>query len=227
MEKGKRSARCTAVSCRGIFGYTVPNVRFLAFIEFTAVVIGVIAVAAGQFFALPKGVYLGVFLIGAGIALGGLESVWTRRMCFRTSEEQYEAYAGTPATIVGLMALLIGSSIVASAYLLNDGQWYSTVHYLTRRPAPVLIAAGLLLIGIGALMMLNPRGRVGLAWTLLVRVPRSFLGFVLALAGLAGIALGVWEWLDPLAFDRFAARMQHFDWTAIARWWKRVIGAGG
>lgn len=210
---------------RGIFGYTVANMRFLAFIEFTAVVIGVIAVIAGQFFALPKGVHLGVFLIGAAIALGGFESVWTRRMCFRTSEEQYEAYAGTPATIVGLMALLIGLAIVASAYLLNGGQWYSTVHYLTRRPAPVLIAGGLLLIGIGVLMMLNPRGRVGLAWTLLVRVPRSFLGFVVALTGLAGIALGVWEWLDPLAFDRFTRSLPRgFDWRAWARWWRTLFG---
>lgn len=199
--------------------------RFLAFIEFTAVILGIIAVVAGQFFALPKGVYLGVFLIGASIALGGLESVWTRRMCFRTSEEQYETYAGTPATIIGLMALLIGLAVIGSAYLLNDGLWYSTVHYLTRRPAPVLVAAGLLLIGGGVLMMLNPRGRVGFAWTLLVRVPRSFLGFVLALAGLAAIALGVWEWLDPLAFDPFTRGLPRgFDWHAWGRWWRTLLG---
>ena len=199
--------------------------RFLAFIEFTAVIIGIIAVIAGQFFALPKGVYLGVFLIGAGIALGGLESVWTRRLCFRTAEDQYETYAGTPATIVGLMALLIGLAVIGSAYLLKDGLWYSTVHYLTRRPAPVLIAAGLLLIGVGVLMMLNPRGRVGLAWTLLVRVPRSFLGVVLALAGLTAIALGVWDWLDPVAFDRFTRGLPRgFDWRAWHRWWRTLPG---
>jgi hypothetical protein len=200
-------------------------VRFLALIEFTAVIIGIIAVIAGHFFALAKGVYLGVFLIGAGIALGGLESVWTRRMCFRTSEEQYETYAGTPATIVGLMALLIGLAIIGSAYLLKDGLWYSTVHYLTRRPAPVLVVAGLLLIGVGVLMMLNPRGRVGLSWTLLVRVPRSFLGFVLALAGLASIALGVWEWLDPPAFDRFTRSLPRgLDSRAWGRGWRTLLG---
>jgi len=200
-------------------------VRFLAFFEYTAVFVGIIAMIAGQFFALPKGFYLGVFLIGAGIALGGFESVWTRRVCFRTYEEQYEAYAGTPATIVGLMALIIGLVLVASAYLLNGGQWYSTVHYLTRRPAPVLIAAGLLIMGAGALMMLNPRGRRGLAWTLLVRVPRSLLGFILAAAGLAGVGLGVWEWLDPSAFDRFTRSLpQGFDWRAWDRWWRALLG---
>ncbi len=199
--------------------------RFLAFFEYVAVVIGIIAIVAGQFFALPKGVHLGIFLVGAGIALGGFESVWTRRMCFRTSEDQYEAYAGTPAIIVGLMALIIGAGLVGSAYLIDDGAWYSTVHYLQRRPALVLVAAGLLLIGAGVLMMLNPRGRRGLAWTLLVRVPRWLLGLILALAGLTGIGLGVWEWLDPVAFDRFTRSLpQQLDWQAWDRWWRTLLG---
>jgi len=148
-----------------------------------------------------------VFLIGAGIALGGLESLATRRMCFRPSEDAYEAYAGALALIVGLMVLLVGAGTIAAAYLLADGQWHSTLNYLMRRPAPLLIAAGLLLIGIGVLMMLNPQGRRGTAWTLLVRVPRGLLGFVVVVGGLAGIALGAWEWLEPLAYDRFVAEL--------------------
>jgi len=200
-------------------------VRFLAFFEYLAVFIGIIALIAGKFFALSKGVYLGIFLIGAGIALGGFESVWTRRMCFRNSEDQWEAYAGTPAMIVGLMALLFGGTIIASAYLLADGLWYSTIHYLTRRPAPVLVAAGLVFIGIGVLMLLNPRGRQGVAWTLLVRIPRGTLGAFVITAGLASIALGVWEWLDPLAYDRFAIRLPRaVDWHAWERWVKALIG---
>ena len=181
--------------------------RLIAFIEYAAVIAGIIGVLAGQFFGLPKGVYLGVFLVGAGIALGGLESLATRRMCFRPSEDAYEAYAGAPALIVGLMVLLVGAGTIAAAYLLADGQWHSTLNYLMRRPAPLLIAAGLLLIGIGVLMMLNPQGRRGTAWTLLVRVPRGLLGFVVVVAGLAAIGLGAWEWLEPLAYDRFMASL--------------------
>lgn len=201
--------------------------RFLAFFEYLAVFVGIIAVIAGKFFALPKGVYLGIFLIGAGIALGGFESVWTRRMCFRNSEDKFEAYAGMPAMIVGLMALLVGGALIATAYLLADGLWYSTLHYLTRRPAPVLVAAGLLLIGTGVLMMLNPRGRSGVAWMLFVRIPRGTLGFVVIVAGLASIALGVWEWLEPLAFDRFTKSLpQTLDWHAWERWGKGLFGRG-
>jgi uncharacterized membrane protein YidH (DUF202 family) len=182
-------------------------VRLIAFTEYAAVIIGVIAVIAGRFFALAKGFHLGVFMIGAGIALGGLEAVLTRRMFFRTSEDAYETYAGAPAFIVGAMALLIGSGVIAAAYLLADGQWHATLNYLARRPAPVLIAAGLLLAGLGALMMLNPQGRTGLAWTVLVHIPRSLAGFVLVVCGLTAIGLGMWEWLQPLAFDGFVRKL--------------------
>jgi hypothetical protein len=188
-------------------------VRLIAFIEYVAVIFGVVAMIAGQFYALPKGFHLGVFLVGAGIALGGFESVLTRRMGFRPSEDGYEAYAGAPALIVGLMALVAGAAIFASAYLLADARWHSTVHYLTRRPAPALIAAGLLLVGTGVLMMFNPQGRTGLAWTVLVHLPLSVLGLALVAAGLAGIALGVWEWLEPRAFDSFTRGLPlKLDW---------------
>jgi hypothetical protein len=214
----ERRAHCGKDLDRSDFRYTATTVRLLAFIEFAAVIIGIFAVVAGKYFALPKGFHLGVFLIGAGIALGGLESVFTRRMCFRASEESYEAYAGAPALIVGLMTLLIGTGVIATAYLLADGHWHASVQYLTRRPALLLIAAGLLLIGVGVLMMLNPQGRRGLAWTLAVRVPRSLLGFILVIAGLAGVGLGTWEWLAPFAFDHFVRNLpQQIHWPLRGR----------
>jgi len=181
--------------------------RLLAFIQFATVTIGIIALIAGHFFELPKGVHLGVGMIGAGITLGGLESVITRRMFFRAWEDKYEAYAGAPALIAGLMALLIGTALIAAAYLLTDGLWNSTLDYLTRRPWPVLIATGMLLVGAGVLMMLNPQGRRGLAWTLLVRVPRLLLGLFVLVGGLAGIGLGAWEWREPIAFDRLVKNL--------------------
>jgi hypothetical protein len=180
-------------------------VRLIAFVEYAAIVAGVLAVLAGRFFDLPKGFHLGVFLIGAGIALGGAEALFTRRMAFRSSEDAYEAYAGAPALILGIMALLVGAAIIGAAYLLADGTWHAMVNRLVRRPAPVLAFAGVLVIGAGILMMLNPQGRSGLAWTLLLYVPRVLLGIVVVAAGLAGIGLGAWEWLDPQAFDRFVA----------------------
>jgi len=70
---------------------------------------------------------------------------------------------------------------------------------------PVLAAGGLLLIGLGILMLLNPQGHHSWAWRLLVYVPRSTVGIIAIAAGVAGIVLGAWEWRDPQAFGAFAA----------------------
>jgi hypothetical protein len=179
-------------------------VRLLAFLEYAAVTIGVIGMIAGWFFHLPKGVELGVVTTGAGIALGGLEGVLTRRMPFRASDDAYESYAGTPALIVGLMALAAGGATIWAGYLLSEGAWHATVSYLMRRPGPLLAAGGLLLIGFGVLMMLNPTGRSGWGWRLLLYFPRLLVGLALVAAGVGGIGLGAWERMDPQAFARLA-----------------------
>ena len=181
--------------------------RLIAFIEYAAVIAGILAMIAGHFLGIPKGFQFGVFLAGAGIALGGLEAVVTQRMCFRASDDAYHEYAGVSALIVGLMCLLIGSAVIGSAYLLAEGLWPRTESYLIRRPAPLLGAAGALILGMGVLMMLNPTGRSGWAWRLLVYVPRFLLGLVLLVAGLAAMAAGVWEWLQPPAYQDFVQHL--------------------
>ena len=181
--------------------------RLLAFLEYAAMTIGIIAMIAGRVFHLPKGFDLGLVVAGAGIALGGLEGVLTRRMPFRASDDAYESYAGTPALIVGLMALAVGGAAIWAGYLLSEGAWHATLSYLMRRPAPLLAAGGLFLTAIGVLMMLNPKGRSGWAWRLLLYFPRLLVGLALVAAGLAGIGLGAWERLDPQAFGRFAREL--------------------
>jgi hypothetical protein len=182
-------------------------VRIIALIEYAAILVGIIAMIAGRFFALHKGFELGLGMVGAGVALGGLEGVVTQRMGLRSSEDAYEAYGGTPALIFGLLLLLGGAATIAAAYLLADGLWSSTVAYLTRRPAGLLAAAALLLVGIGVLMMLNPKGPGSFLWTLLVYLPRALIGLIVVLAGIAAIALAAWEFLDPRAFDDFVGKL--------------------
>ena len=181
--------------------------RLIAFLEYAAVVIGVVAMIAGQFFALPKAFHLGVFLVGAGMVLGGIEAIVTRRMAFRPSDDAYESYAGAPALIVGLMALVVGAGAIASAYLLDMARWHATVHYLMRRPAPLLAVAGLFLIGIGVLMTLNPQGRHAWVWRILVYAPRIAAGILVIAAGITVTGLGAWEWLEPAAFDVFVTKL--------------------
>jgi|SRR6185503_15226484 len=184
--------------------------RLTAFLQYAAVIIGVIAALAGQFFGYPKALHLGVFTAGAGFALAGIDALVTRRMAFRPADEPYENYAGTPALIVGAMTLAIGAALIAAAYLLDNGQWHSTLSYLTRRPAPLLAAGGLFLIGLGVLAMLNPQGRTGWLWRIFVYLPRSLLGLALIAAGLGGVGLGAWERLDPQASHAFMKTLPRY-----------------
>ena len=179
--------------------------RLLALIEWGLVIIGIVGMIAGQFF--PKFFPLSLFLFGAGFAFAGLMAVFTRRMAFRPADDAFEAYAGLPSLIVGLMALALGAGAIWSAYLLDLGQWHATVSYLTRRPAPLLAMGGLFLIGIGVLMVLNPQGQHRWAWRLLVYVPRATVGVLALAAGVAGLGLGGWEWREPEAFDAFVASL--------------------
>jgi hypothetical protein len=181
--------------------------RLIAFLQYAAIVIGSVGMLAAQFFGLAKGFHLGVFVAGAGFALAGIDGLATRRMCFRPADDVYENYAGTPAVIVGLMVLAIGAAMIGAAYLLDNDQWRSTVSYLTRRPAPLLAVGGLFLIGCGVLMMLNPQGRNGWIWRILVYFPRWLLGVLVIATGIAVIALGAWEWLEPKAFRAFVGAL--------------------
>ncbi|HYD58059.1 MAG TPA: hypothetical protein VEB41_14245 [Burkholderiales bacterium] len=181
--------------------------RILALIEYAAIVIGIAGMIAGRFFELHKGFELGLFLVGAGVALAGIEGIATQRMGLRAADDSYEVYAGTPALVVGILLLLAGAATIGAAYLIADGLWGSTIAYLKNRPGALLAASAVLLAGVGVLLMLNPRGSGGLLWTLVVYVPRAFAGVILVLAGLVALAVGAWEFLDPRAFDDFVAKL--------------------
>jgi hypothetical protein len=107
------------------------------------------------------------------------------------------------------MALAVGAGMIGAAYLLDNEQWHSTLNYLMRRPAPLLAAGGLFLVGIGVLMMLNPQGRSSWVWRILVYFPRSLLGVVVIAAGIAVLGLAAWEWLEPQGYRAFIKTLPH------------------
>lgn len=189
--------------------------RLLSFLEYLAVVAGSLGMLAGQFFGIAKGFNLGVFVAGAGFALAGIDALATRRMVFRPSDDVYENYAGPPAVIVGLMVLAVGAAMIGAAYLLDNEQWHATVNYLTRRPAPLLAAGGLVLVGFGILMMLNPQGRTGWLWRIFIYFPRWLLGVLVVAGGIAVIALGAWDSLNPQASRAFVRDSSAFLQRAL------------
>ncbi len=177
--------------------------RLLTFLAYTAFVSGTIGVAASRYFALPKGLHLSIFVVGAGFLIGALDALHNRRMSLRASNEASEVYSGTPSVIWGLMLLIIAAAFIGSAYLLDAGQWHSALSYLKQRPGLLYIAGGLLTMGQGVLFLVNPQGKRVWWKMLLLRVPRVMMGLVFLLGGLAAVLMGVWELFDPRGFARF------------------------
>ena len=192
--------------------------RLIALLQYVALVAGSVGMLAGQFFGLAKFFNLGIFVAGAGFAVGGIDSLVTRRMVFRPSDEAYENYAGTPAVIVGLMVLVAGAGMIAAAYLLDNEQWHATVNYLTRRPAPLIAVGGLFLVGIGVLMLLNPQGRSSWVWRIFVYFPRLLVGVLVIAAGLGVVGLAAWDWFEPGAFTRASRQLSALlSYSALRR----------
>ncbi len=181
--------------------YTFAAMRIATFLAFSLMVFGAIGIAAAHTFGLPKGVHLGIFAIGAGLLTGALESLCTRRLSLRAWDGVAGAYDGIPAVIWGLMLLLIAACAIGAAYAMDAGRWSAVTAYLSRRPGAWYALCGLLLLGTGALLFVNPQGQRAWWQTLLFRLPRVLFAVLLTLAGLIALVCGAWEWLDPRDFQ--------------------------
>ncbi|MFN0040261.1 MAG: hypothetical protein ACKVP2_12175 [Burkholderiales bacterium] len=174
--------------------------RILTFFEYALIALGVIGYFAGQHFGLVKGGHLGIFLVGAGLAVAGLESLNSRVMSLRFSPEAAESYAGFPALVWGGMLLAIGSGVIAIAYLLDAGKWANAVVFVQRNYGVIYLAAGGLLVGFSILAFVN--NHYGRRWweTLLFRVPRVLLAVLMLVGGAFAMGAGAWQLIDPKGY---------------------------
>ena len=187
---------------------TLNRMRLLTFLEYAAIVAGAIAIYAGQHFALAKGVHLGILLIGAGLAVGGIESLYSRRMSLRFSEDAAEGYSGFPALVWGAMLLLAGAAIIGCAYLLDAGLWPRAEHLLKQNPGIVYFVAGLFLVGFSVLLFTDTNANRKLWQTLLLRVPRVIVAVIVLACGIAVIGAGAWQVIDPPGYAKVERQLR-------------------
>ena len=171
--------------------------RFLTFLEYGAILVGAIAIFAGQHFALANGTHLGIFLIGAGLAAAGIESLVSRRMSLRFSEDAAEGYSGFPALVWGTMLLLAGAAFIGYVILLDVALWPRAVRFLKQNPGVVYVIAGLFLAGFSVLLFTDTNANRKLWQTLLLRVPRVIVAVVVLACGIAVTGAGIWQIVDP------------------------------
>ena len=203
--------------------YTFAAMRIATFLAFSLMVFGAIGIAAAHTFGLPKGVHLGIFTVGAGFLIGALESLYTQRMSLRALDGAAGAYDGIPAVIWGLMLLLIAACAIGAAYAMDAGRWSAVTAYLSRRPGALYALSGLLLLGTGALLFVNPQGHRVWWKTLLFRLPRVLFAALLTLAGLIALACGAWEWLDPRDFQKAMRVMLSIIESSLPAGWPRAL----
>ncbi|HKB82573.1 MAG TPA: hypothetical protein VKD04_05125 [Burkholderiales bacterium] len=177
--------------------------RLLTFLEYAAILAGSIGLLASTRFDLLKGSLLGIYLIGAGLALAGAEALYSREMSLLSTGETAPRHSGLPAIIWGLMLFCVGGAIIGYAYLTGAGLWPQVAVTLTRYPGGSYVAVGLLMIGFSVLLFVDSGSTRNWLRTLLLRVPRVLLAIVLLLGGIAMTAGGTWQLLDAQGFAAF------------------------
>ena len=178
--------------------------RLIAFIEYCAIVAGAVAIVAGKYFSLHKGVELGYVLIGVAFVIAGLTSVYARRTSSPFSNSGGNNWQGARAVILGLMQFVAGVALIGYAYVLNNGSWPMVVNFISAHPGPVLATFGLLLTGAGLLLIIGAGSSSSVLRYFLTGIPQLIVGAILLTFGIATTSAGVWDWFDHRGFERFA-----------------------
>jgi hypothetical protein len=198
--------------------------RISAFIEYGLLVIGILGIAGGKVFGLPKGIELGIAIVGLGFALAGLGAIISRQMSMRFSEYGWDNWMGTPSVIVGLMQLLVGLALIGSAYALNFGLWTRLLDFLSHRPGPLLAGIGLLIVGLGLVIIIMADRYGGKVRFVFVGLPRIIFGIAVVTAGTAMLAGGTWEWFHHPSFERFAeSSAQSLNLPSPGQAWRNTV----
>jgi len=177
--------------------------NLLPFVEYCALVAGVLVVWLGWQSGAERDVALGVGLVGGALVVGGLASIVTRRMSFRFHVNPSSGHAGAWAIVAGLMQLIAGGLAAAAAHALATNAWQARLDALHANPWPLLMPLSLLLICAGLLLVRRSSDRVGPLGTALFVVPKTLIA--IAALGAGAAILGGWGWklYDPLGFQSF------------------------
>lgn len=200
--------------------------RIATFIAYSLLVLGAIGGLVANFFSLPKGMHLGIFCVGAGLLIGALESLITRRMSLRAWDQAAAAYDGVPAVVWGVMLAIVAGCFIGAAYAMNAGRWNAVTAYLVQQPAPRFALTGLLLLGAGVLAFVNPHGSTGeQPWwkVLLFRLPRVLFAALATSLALIVLACAAWAWLDVRDFQKGSAVILSIVESAVPEGRMRVL----
>ncbi len=154
-------------------------------------VLGVIVAAEALPLPLPRPLPLGTILMGAGLALGFVDSLTSGRLSFHTEGFAPERYQGLAARLWGLLMLLAGSALATGGL----AEWVSPgfLERMFRSPLGLggsLVLGGILVALYGLTQVLGPSG-TGEGWLRrLSALPARLVFGLVVLLGLSIVLAG-------------------------------------
>jgi hypothetical protein len=223
VESARGAARSVGQSGRRGARFVVQLVllNLLPFVEYCALVSGILVVWMGWQAAAERDMALGVGLVSGALVVGGLASIVTRRMSFRFFLDPRVGHAGVAAIIAGVMQLIAGGLAAAAAHALAMQTWQARLDALAVNPWPLLIPVALLLICAGLLMLRPSSDRIGPLGTMLYVVPKTLVAIAALVAGIAILGGGGWRIYDPAAFQNFLSSVPDEYVRFLPSGWRR------
>jgi hypothetical protein len=232
VESARGAARSVGQSGRRGVRFVVQLVllNLLPFVEYCALVSGILVVWMGWQAAAERDMALGVGLVSGALLVGGLASIVTRRMSYRFFLDPRVGHAGVAAIIAGVMQLIAGGLAAAAAHALAMQTWQARLDALAVNPWPLLIPVALLLICAGLLMLRPSSDRIGPLGTMLYVVPKTLVAIAALVAGIAILGGGGWRLLfalDPWGRLHGDIAAEPFERRFNARWGNLAVNLVG
>jgi len=158
---------------------------------------------------LQIGLGFAVLLAGMMIAMG-IAAVRTRehqtaRMSVNVPHGGPSTFRGKAAILKGTVFILLGIGGLAAVPIWALGMERAVLDDLARRPGLALVVAGALLAAWGSARIFGAVEWRASSGDFFRTLPERYSGLLMVLLGLGTAGIGLWEILDPAAFDRLIA----------------------
>lgn len=184
--------------------------RALRFIWAGAGGLGLIALWAGYGLSRPALLHAGAACLGGMLVAMGIEAILGRE--YRTARMDVHlphggpyTFRGTAAVLKGAVFILLGISGLTAVLVRAAGREQAVLEHFLRRPGLALLGAGTLLISWGSARILGAVEWRASFGDLVRSLPERYSGLLMVLLGLGAASVGLWESIDPTAFDRLMA----------------------
>ena len=165
-------------------------------------VAGLLLLIAAQRFSRPALIGPGLLLFAVGSLAAAADAFRTRYVHERsTVGPESVVYEGSAAALFGIVLLVAAIALATAGLAFTLDAEHALYRFLLARPGAALIAAGTALAAAGGAGVLGAREWRGSSRRLLANLPQRIGAAMVLLAGLALLAIGVFEVVAPAAVD--------------------------